>query len=245
MFPLRDANPRHRFPIVMWLFILINAAVFYYEFSLFNNEAQLERFVLNYGFIPAEFFALPVAEFFTLITSLFLHGGLAHLLGNMFFLGVFGDNIEDRMGPFRFILFYLLGGIVATLVHGLFGSSSSLPLVGASGAVSAIMGAYIVLFPRQKILTLIAPLFLPWLIVRLFRKVGRFFLPWLPAWLYIAYWALLQVIEATTGLVTPEADMTNVAWWAHIGGFLFGLITIRLFVKPASMVDSPVIPNDF
>ncbi len=231
MFPLRDTNPHQSTALIMWILIALNLLVFSYEFSLFDSEQDLRQFVNAFGFIPNEFFTLPLAELFTILTSLFLHGGVAHLFGNLFFLFTFGDNVEDQMGHTRFAIFYLLGGMFATLAHGLFSQSSSLPLVGASGAISAVLGAYIVLFPKQKVLTFIPPLFLPWVIARIFAKVPRFFLPWLPAWLYIGYWAVLQIIEAATGLVTPEADMTNVAWWAHIGGFIFGVLTVRLFVK--------------
>lgn len=216
---------------MMWLILIINAVVFYYEFSLFANEAQLERFIRSYGFIPAEFFALPLASSFRLISSLFLHGGLLHLVGNMFFLFVFADNVEDRMGHFRFSLFYLLGGVVATLAYSMFNQGSSLPLVGASGAISAVLGAYIVLFPKQKVLTFIPPLVLPWLLMRLFGRMRPFFLPWLPAWLYIAYWALLQFLEAGNGLINQEANMSNIAFLAHVGGFVFGLLSVRFFVR--------------
>lgn len=215
----------------MWLLVVINGAVFYHEFSLFGNDLGLERFVSTYGFIPEEFFAFPLREAFTLISSLFLHGGLLHIVGNMFFLFVFGDNVEDRMGHGRFLVFYLLGGAFATLVHGFFSTESNLPLVGASGAISAVLGAYIVLFPRQKVLTFIPPLLLPWLFFRLFGRIRRFFAPWLPAWLYIGYWALLQFFEAGNGLLNQDADMSNVAFLAHVGGFVFGLLLVKLFVK--------------
>ena len=231
MFPLRDTNPHQSKALIMWILIALNVVVFAYEFSLFDNERQLRQFVNVYGFIPNEFFALPLAELFTILTSLFLHGGIMHILGNMFFLFVFADNVEDQMGHLRFAIFYLLGGVFATLAHGVFSLGSNLPLVGASGAISAVLGAYIMLFPKQKVLTFIPPLFLPWLIARIFTRVPRFFLPWLPAWIYIGYWAGLQIVEAATGLVTPEANMTNVAWWAHVGGFVFGVVTVRLFVK--------------
>lgn len=232
MFPLKDANPKHGPALTMWLLVGLNTLVFAYEFTLFDNARQLERFLGMFGFIPNEFFNVPLAEFFTLLSSMFLHGGLMHLAGNMFFLFVFGDNVEDKMGHGRFVLFYVLGGVVATLAHGAFSLGSSLPLVGASGAISAVLGAYIVLFPRQKVLTFIPPLLILWLPLRLFGKLRRFFMPWLPAWLFIGYWALLQIIEAATGLVTPEANMTNVAWWAHVGGFVFGVAMVRFFVKP-------------
>lgn len=239
MFPLKDANPRHAAPVIMWLLVIINALVFYHEFSLFGKDLELERFVTNFGFIPEEFFAFPIAEAPTLITSLFLHGSLLHIIGNMFFLIVFGDNVEDRMGHSRFLFFYLLGGTVATLVHGLFSQDSNLPLVGASGAVSAVLGAYIVLFPRQKVLTIIPPLLFPWLLLRLFGRTRRFFAPWLPAWIYIGYWALLQFFEAGNGLLNQDANMSNIAFLAHVGGFVFGVLTVRLFLKAKPETQLP------
>jgi membrane associated rhomboid family serine protease len=230
MFPLRDANPRHGPATVMWLFVIFNILVFLYNLT-FDSEGQMLRFVDTFGFIPREFFGLPVAEAFTLLTSMFLHGGFGHILGNMFFLVVFGDNVEDRMGHMRFSVFYLLGGVVATLFHGLFTQDSSVPMVGASGAISAVLGAYVVFFPRQRVLTFIPPLLIPWVIIRIFAKVPRFFSPWLPAWIYIGYWALLQVLEATTGLVVSQEQTQGVAWWAHIGGFAYGVLVARFFKK--------------
>jgi membrane associated rhomboid family serine protease len=231
MFPLRDANPRHGPAVVLWLFVVINIVVFLYNLT-FDSQQQLVRFVYQFGFIPREFFAVPVPESFTLLTSMFLHGGLGHILGNLFFLYVFGDNVEDRMGHVRFAVFYLLGGVIATLAHGFFTTTSTVPMVGASGAISAVLGAYIVIFPRQRILTFIPPLVIPWLVLRLFGRIPRFWLPWLPAWLYIGYWALLQLLEAYSGLVVTQEQMQGVAWWAHIGGFVYGVIAVRFFLKP-------------
>lgn len=131
----------------------------------------------------------------------------------MFFLYVFGDNIEERLGHVRYALFYLVGGAVATLAHGLLNPGSLIPLVGASGAISAVLGAYIVLYPRQRVLTFIPPLFLFWL----------------PAWLYLGYWALLQFVQGVAGL--GVVDEGGVAWWAHIGGFLFGALVVRALAR--------------
>ncbi len=233
MFPLRDANPRHGPAIVLWILLAANILVFLYNFT-FDSEQQLVKFVYHYGFIPKEFFTLPLPEAFTLLTSMFLHGGIGHILGNMFFLYVFGDNVEDRMGHVRFTIFYLLGGVIATLAHGFFTTTSTVPMVGASGAISAVLGAYIVIFPRQRVLTFIPPLLIPWLVIRIFGKVPRFFLPWLPAWIYLGYWALIQLLEAYSGMVVSQEKMQGVAWWAHIGGFIFGAIAARLFLKPTS-----------
>ena len=199
----------------MWFLLFLNVAVFVYGLSLGTDRAAL-RFVYDYGFVPSLFFEAPVANLYRLLTSMFLHGGVVHILGNMFFLWVFGDNIEDRLGHVGFLIFYLVGGALATLVHGIFSLGSAVPMIGASGAVSAVLGAYLVLFPRQRIFTFVPP----------------FFLFWLPAWLYLGYWALIQFVQAG-GLVVRPGAVSDVAFWAHVGGFLFGALTVRRFAKPA------------
>ncbi len=206
MFPLRDANPRTGPAFVAWTLIAINVALFLYQLSLPSQQALI-GFVTTYGFVPSQFFSSPVAEFGSLLSSMFLHGGLLHLVGNMLFLYVFGDNIENRMGHVGFLVFYLLGGVIATLAHGMFAPGSETPMLGASGAISAVLGAYIVLFPRQRVLTFVPPLFMFWL----------------PAWLYIGYWAFLQFVQAAGGV------SGGVAWWAHVGGFVFGVVVVRYF----------------
>lgn len=213
MFPLRDNNPKHGPAIVMWVLVLLNVLAFLYSIS-FDNEQDSLRFIYSYSFVPRLFFSSPLEESYRLLSSMFLHGGFSHILGNMFFLWVFGDNIEDRMGHLPFTLFYLLGGVIATLAHGFFSFNSATPMIGASGAVSAVLGAYIVLFPRQRVLTFIPP----------------FFAFWLPAWLYIGYWGILQAVQAFMGLGMAEG-MSGVAWWAHVGGFVFGMVAVRFFVK--------------
>ena len=177
-------------------------------------------------FVPKFFFENPFLSAFDLITSMFLHGGLMHLAGNMLFLWIFADNIEDRMGHVTFAIFYLLGGAVAALFHGFFTMGSSTPMVGASGAISAVLGAYFVTFPRHKVLTYIVPVFLVWL----------------PAWIYLGFWAGMQVFEVITGIVTP-GNVNNVAWWAHIGGFLFGVICARWFLHLKDYSSDEMIPN--
>jgi len=218
--PLRDANPPHARPFVTWAIVALNVLVFGYQFSLGQGLRGVE-FILDHGLVPALFVSDPLAAFPTLFTSLFLHAGWAHLLGNMIFLLVFGDNVEDRVGHIKFLLFYLIGGAVATGAHMLFAGTSLVPLVGASGAISAVLGAYILLYPRQRVMTFIPPLFLPWLLLSLFARVPRFFMLWLPAWIFIGYWAFLQLLEA--GQSFRVAQDGGVAWFAHVGGFLFGL----------------------
>lgn len=226
MFPLRDDTPRHGPAPVTWVLIAVNLAVLLYTLG-FESERQLGLFFLRYGFVPREFFAAPLAEASTLLTSMFVHGGVAHIVGNMFFLFVFGDNVEERLGSARFLWFYLVGGAVATLAHGVFSLASPVPMVGASGAVSAVLGAYMLMFPRQRVLTFIPPLLLPWLVLSLLMRVPRFFLLWLPAWLYIGYWALIQFLEATEGGLLAAGGVDDVAWWAHLGGFAYGVLAVR------------------
>ncbi len=226
MIPLRDANPAHARPYLTWVIAAANVAVFLYMASL-GNMFALTGFVYEYGFVPALFRASPGDELLSLFTSLFLHGGWAHLLSNMVFLVVFGDNVEDRFGRLSYVVFYLLGGAFATLTHALFAGQSNVPLVGASGAISAVLGAYIALFPRQQVLTFVPPLFLPWLLLSLVARVPRFFMFWLPAWVFIGYWAFIQLLEAGASLRVPVGE-GGVAWWAHVGGFVFGLVWTRL-----------------
>ena len=176
----------------------VNVAVFLYTLSL-PQRAQLV-FVFDQGFVPGLFVRSPLSEVPSLFASLFLHGGWGHLISNMIFLLVFGDNVEDRLGRMPFLVFYLLGGAFATLAHSLFAGASLVPLIGASGAISAVLGAYIAIFPRQKVLTFIPPLFVPWLLMSFLMRVPRFFMLWLPAWVFIGYWALLQLLEAGASL---------------------------------------------
>lgn len=208
MFPLRDANTHRTTPFVTWGLIGVNLLIFIYGLQLALPEA--ERFLLVYSFVPRVFFEYPAESAYRLVSSLFLHGGWTHLLGNMFFLFVFGDNIEDRLGHGRYLLFYLVGGVAATLLHALFTPTSPVPLIGASGAVSAVLGAYIMLFPRQRVLTFVLP----------------FFIFWLPAWIYLGYWAFVQGVQAVNGL-TLLGGGDNIAWWAHVGGFLYGVLVVR------------------
>lgn len=213
MFPLRDNNPKRNTAFFMWLVLAANVAAYGYQLTL--NQFELQQFILEYSFIPRLFFEDPIGNAYRLISSMFMHGSMAHILSNMFFLWVFADNIEDRLGHRRFVLFYVLGGVIATLAHGFFALRSPVPMIGASGAISAVLGAYIVLFPRQRVLTFIPP----------------FFIFWLPAWLYLGYWALLQFVEAASGIVVGSQG--GVAWWAHVGGFVYGFLMIKTFTKPA------------
>lgn len=227
MLPIRDRNPRGGPAYVTWGLLAANVAVFLVQLSLDGRWEQL-AFLDRWAFVPRQFFAEPGGEAATLVSSAFLHGGWAHLVGNLFFLGVFGDNVEDRLGHLRYLAFYLAAAVIATLAHGIVVRDAMTPLVGASGAISAVLGAYILMFPRRDVLALIPPLILPWVVMSLLMRVPRFYALWLPAWLYIGYWAFVQVLEAGNALLVGGAAAGGgVAWWAHVGGFAFGVLIAR------------------
>jgi membrane associated rhomboid family serine protease len=220
--PIRDINPRSGPAPVTWALTILTLAVFVVQLGLLGRGPAFA--VMRGGaFVPAAFFEDPVGTWPTLITAAFLHVDVLHLVGNLFFLAVFGDNVEDRMGHGRFLAFYLLAAAVSTLTHGFLASDPRIPMVGASGAISAVLGAYVLWFPRRRIAAFVIPLFLPWLLIRLLLRVPRFYLWWLPAWLYIGYWAAIQVVEAGGTLGMGAGGAGGVAWWAHVGGFVFGL----------------------
>ena len=205
MLPLYDVIPSRTAPVVTIGLIAVNVLVFLFEMSLGDS---VDLFLHTYGLIPAEF-SLP-----TLATSMFLHGGISHVGGNMLFLWIFGDNVEDRMGHLRFLLFYLLCGTVAALAQTLIQPDSLLPMVGASGAVAGIMGAYFVLYPHSQIVTF-----------ALFQFIE------VPAILFLGLWFLLQFLSGV-GSLTESAAMGGVAFWAHIAGFAAGVVGVFLFRKP-------------
>jgi membrane associated rhomboid family serine protease len=206
--PLKDLNPHQRFPIVNVLLICANVAVFLYEISLPPHLSK--AFLMANAVIPARFPAFLaghidfVGAFLPLVTSLFLHSGIAHIAGNMLFLWIFGDNVEDYFGHIPYLFFYLVCGIGSGLLHVLFNFDSSLPALGASGAISGVMGAYLILYPDSRILTLVFIFLVP-----------------IPAFFILVYWFFLQFIAGVTSI----GDMTHggVAWWAHVGGFLMGM----------------------
>jgi len=220
MFPLRDDNPTRRAPVVTYGLVALCAAVWVGVQGAGLDTPRFEASVCDFGAIPAEVLgrgglgAGPCTEggltSEALITSMFLHGGWLHLLGNLWFLWIFGNNVEDSLGRARFALFYLLTGVIAALAHVAAGPNSPLPMVGASGAVSGVMGAYLVLFPRARVKTL------------LFLVVFITVLD-LPAWAYLVYWFGLQLVSSALSLET------GVALWAHIGGFVVGAAFVLPF----------------
>jgi membrane associated rhomboid family serine protease len=213
MIPLKDINPSRSFPIVNLAVILICSVVWLYEVSL--EEYEFNRFIYNFGLVPVEVFSKP----YQLFTHMFLHGSWLHIIGNMWFLWVFGDNVEDRLGKFKYILFYVLSGFGAAVIQSLVSfltGAVHVPMVGASGAISGVLGAYLYLFPHARILALV-PIF--------------FFLTFmeLPAVFFIGMWVFIQIIN---GLITlPFAGMGGVAWFAHIGGFFVGYKLVRVFYR--------------
>lgn len=223
MFPLRDTIPSRRAPFVLWAILLANALVFVHELRL--SEGGLERLFEHYGVVPvrlqlegAALLSSPGA-YVALLTSMFLHGGWLHVLGNLWTLAIFGDNVEDRMGPLRFLAFYLVCGVLAGVVHVYFNPESPVPTIGASGAISGVMGAYFVLYPRARIVTLIPILFYP-----LFVE--------LPAFVFLGLWFASQLLSGTASMVEPEAA-GGIAFLAHVGGFVAGVLLHWLFVRPS------------
>lgn len=218
MIPLRDENPSQSVPVLTRTLIVVNAAAFVYQLM---QGAELRTFMVTWGMVPARVtLALQYGEepitgpALTLLTSMFLHGGWLHLVGNMWYLWIFGDNVEDRLGRGRFILFYLASGVVAALLHYALNPASRAPTVGASGAIAGVLGAYLVAFPRARVITLV-PLF-PFIQVMA-----------LPAVVVLGLWFVVQFFSGFMSLGFGGAG-GGVAWWAHIGGFAFGLLAMRL-----------------
>jgi membrane associated rhomboid family serine protease len=235
MIPVRDHNPLAGPVWVVWLLLLTAVAGFVLPWWTAQDEG-LWRAAVAFGLTPAALLAEPLRQAPTLLTHAFLHGSWAHLLGNLVFLWVFGDNVEDRLGHLRFLAFYLLGAAVGALAHALVTPDPRVPLIGASGAISAVLGAYVRFFPTRRVQAVVVPLVLPWLALRVLFGVGPFFLWTLPAWSYLGYWALVQVWEGVAGLHVIGG---GVAWWAHVGGFAFGLALAPAFARPRGAARPP------
>lgn len=220
MIPIKDTIPRRIFPIITFLLISVNSILFLLQLSL--PSPVLEDIIYFFGLVPARYshpawavaLGLPLDNYWPFLTNMFLHGSWFHLIANMWSLYLFGDNVEDRLGHFRFLLFYLLGGVAANLVHFFVNHDSTVPVIGASGAIAGVMAAYLRLFPLARIITLFPVLFIPY-----FFEV--------PAFLFMGLWFLTQIFAGTAALFGPESG--GIAWWAHIGGFLVGFLLIRPF----------------
>jgi membrane associated rhomboid family serine protease len=216
MIPIKDTVRSRDLPLVTWGIILLNGLVFLYELSL--PPEHLEALVAALGMVPARLGADPRACW-TLLTCMFLHGGWLHFLGNMWMLYLFGDAVEDRMGPARYLVFYLLCGLAAGLTHYVTNPASWIPTIGASGAIAGVLGAYVVLFPTAQVLTLVPVLFFPFIIQ-------------IPAVFYLGVWFVSQLFSGTLSLLSTEHDEgAGVAFWAHVGGFVAGMVLLPLFKK--------------
>ena len=228
MIPIRDRNPSGTFPYVTIGIIVINVLIFLYELSLGSG---LGEFIMKFGVVPLKVSYYSQASgltfintFFPFISSMFLHGGFIHLIGNMWFLWIFGDNIEDKLGHFRFIAFYLLCGIIASSVHVFFNIQSKAPCIGASGAIAGVLGAYMITFPRARVVTIV-PLFV-------FIQVME-----LPAIVVLGFWFVIQFFNGAA-TITASTSGAGVAWWAHIGGFAAGVII--LYIMRIFFAKNPV-----
>lgn len=208
MFPIRDSHPQERIPIVNWIIILLNLFVFYLQLTS-NN---FEQFVNTQAFVSSRFVLTDLNSWRPLFVSMFMHGGFMHIISNLWFLHIFGDNVEDRLGHFVYAFFYLGAGVAATLLQYLIDSNSTLPMIGASGAVSGVLGAYFVLYRRSAIETVVFTPFGLWTTIEL------------PAFIFLGYWFVLQLFNGAGSLVSYAEAKGGVAWFAHIGGFVFGYV---------------------
>lgn len=219
MIPLYDNIKSRSKPVITVFIIVINALVFFYEFSLTSTEGLLETFIQQWGAVPANFLQNPVTMFPTLITAMFLHAGWGHFIGNMLYLWIFGDNVEDKLGHFRYFLFYVMCGLLAGLAQIYSKPAANVPLIGASGAIAGVLGGYFVCYPKARVLTLIPFGFFTRLIE-------------VPAFYFLAFWFLIQAAQGLGSLTERHfRDGGGIAWWAHAGGFAAGMILIFLLRK--------------
>jgi membrane associated rhomboid family serine protease len=220
MIPLRDDQPSFSTPFVNYFLIVVNVLVFMWELSV--SHRALGGFLTEFGVVPHRTIAVltghsydsPVTAILPLFTSMFLHASFLHVGGNMLFLWIFGDNVEDYLGHFRYLLFYLVSGLAAAFTHILLNANSGAPIIGASGAIAGVMGAYFVLYPRARVLTWFPPIFL-------FH---------VPAWLMLGYWFLVNFLSGTATSVSETAQSSGgIAFWAHVGGFVSGMLMVKAF----------------
>jgi membrane associated rhomboid family serine protease len=214
MIPIRDDAPKSGTPYVTYALIALNTLLFLFEVSLAPSSRA--QFLFQFGVVPLDFTThLQLSDSLPLLSSMFLHGSWLHLIGNMWALWIFGDNIEDHLGGFRYLLLYLTSGVAASVLHIAFNQNSQIPSVGASGAIAGVMGAYFLLFPRARVLTVVPFIFL-WV--------------WLPAWIILGYWFLGEFVRGAATAIARTSDTTGgIAFWAHVGGFMAGITLIKLF----------------
>jgi membrane associated rhomboid family serine protease len=238
MIPLKDDAPRLGTPFVTYTLLALNVLVFLFELSIGSEGRRaLDQFIFEFGMVPARMTVVifnhgyvpwelvrelgtryipSAAAFLPILTSMFLHGGWAHLIFNMWFLWIFGDNVEDYVGHFSYLVLYLTTGFAAAVLHTLFNLNSTIPSVGASGAIAGVMGAYFVLYPRARVLMLVPFLFV--------------FFIWMPAWVVLGYWFLGQFLSgAASSIAAVGSRSTGIAFWAHVGGFVAGVLLVKLF----------------
>lgn len=226
MIPIKDDIPSRSYPIINVALIVINVIAFLFELSLGD---KLELFIRTYGVIPIKYFYEGIRfddgsvlyfsmseRIIPLFTSMFLHGGWLHLISNMLYLWIFGDNVEDRMGHLRYLLFYILCGLAAAGAHILTNAESEIPTIGASGAIAGVLGGYMMLYPYARVVVVIPILFF-WDVMKL------------PALFVLGFWFITQLFQGTLALSVETTATGGVAWWAHIGGFIFGMIIVNLF----------------
>jgi membrane associated rhomboid family serine protease len=215
MLPIKDTIRSRTFPIVNWILIVANVLIFIYEVLL--TPAQLDQFIETFGLVPAYLEPLNPLTWYPVLSHMFLHGGWFHLLSNVWILFIFGDNVEDRMGSTRYLSFYILGGITAGLIQSYLATNPNIPSIGASGAIAAVMGAYILFYPRARVITLIPIFIIPWFVE-------------IPAFVFLGVWFVSQLYSGVLALASQDAaQWGGVAWWAHIGGFIFGLVMAKIF----------------
>jgi membrane associated rhomboid family serine protease len=219
MLPIRDDQPRYSAPWVNYFLIGLCLLIYFFEAML--DPRSLELLVRQFGVVPSHVALFLsgspkyplIAILIPFLTSLFLHGGWMHVIGNMWFLYIFGDNVEDYLGHFKYLVFYLLTGVLAMGTHVVMNLHSTAPAVGASGAIAGVLGAYFVLYPRARVLT--------WFFV---------FVVWVPAWTILGYWFVLNFLSGTaTALAVQRQNMGGVAFWAHVGGFISGALLVKVF----------------
>ena len=222
MFPLKDDIPSRHFPLVTLWLVIVNILSFIYQLSL---GPELEGFILAHGFVPARFAAgqaenaMFLGRYLPVFSSMFLHGGLLHIFSNLWMLWIFGDNVEDRMGKGRYLLFYLLCGAAAAFAQFWANPQAQAPMIGASGAIAGVLGAYFLLYPRARILTFI-PIFI------------FFYLVEIPAYFFIGFWFLVQFLQgAAQQAAAGRLAEGGVAWWAHVGGFVAGVVLLYFFKR--------------
>lgn len=215
MIPLKDDIPSSGFPVVNTLLIALNVLIFIFEVSLGQN---ISAFIASYGMTPSGVLTEGTAGRITIFTAMFIHGGWEHIIGNMLYLFIFGDNVEDALGHLRYLLFYLLCGTAAAWVHIFFNAHSTIPTVGASGAVAGVLGAYLLLYPRAGVLTLVP--------IGFFIRIIK-----IPALLVLGFWIILQLLFGLISIPLPGDQSGGVAWFAHIGGFAAGMILIKILAK--------------